>query len=102
MPRSQNAHAFVNCGFLYKLNKDNIVMDSTIVYGGSSPEFNKAFKTEKYLVGKPLFNNETLQGALDVLDDELIVTPIPPNPSIQYRKQLAIALFYKVSIFYLN
>lgn len=97
MPRSQNAHAFVNCGFSYKLNESNVVIESRIVYGGLSPEFNRAFHTEQFLIGKYLFSNETLQDALSVLDCELLVTPIPPNPSVEYRKKLALALFYKVS-----
>ncbi|CAG4933320.1 unnamed protein product [Parnassius apollo] len=94
MPRAQNAHAIVNAGFLYKLH-NNTVIESRIVYGGLSPLFIRAINTEKYLIGKPLFTNETLQAALKVLSGELIVTEDPPNPSIAYRRQLALALFYK-------
>ncbi|CAG4933330.1 unnamed protein product [Parnassius apollo] len=94
MPRAQNAHAIVNAGFLYKLY-NNTVIESRIVYGGLSPLFVRAINTEKYLIGKPLFTNETLQAALNVLSGELIVTENPPNPSVAYRRQLALALFYK-------
>ncbi|CAG4933306.1 unnamed protein product [Parnassius apollo] len=94
MPRAQNAHAIVNSGFLYKLH-NNTVIESRIVYGGLSPKFVRAVNTEKYLVGKPLFTNDTLQAALKVLNEELIVTEDPPNPSVAYRRQLAFGLFYK-------
>ncbi|RVE48202.1 hypothetical protein evm_007156 [Chilo suppressalis] len=94
MPRSQNAHAIVNTGFLYKLS-NNIVLDSRLVFGGLSPAFTRATETEKYLDGKPLFENSTLQGALKILDKEILVEEDSPQPSSEYRKQLALALFYK-------
>ncbi|XP_068627626.1 aldehyde oxidase 1-like [Battus philenor] len=94
MPRAQNVHAIVNAGFLYK-GENNIVHETRIVYGGLSPNFIRATKTERFLVGKPLFTNETLQTALRVLNSELIVEENPPEPSAAYRRQLALALFYK-------
>lgn len=96
MPRSQNAHAIVNAGFLYKLN-NNRVDHASIVFGGLSPKFIHAARTEYYLLGKNLFTNNTLQGALRVLQSELIVESNPPEPSVEYRKKLATGLFYKVS-----
>ncbi|XP_041981596.1 xanthine dehydrogenase/oxidase-like [Aricia agestis] len=98
MPRSQNSHAYVNCGFLYKLDKvTKEVLECRIAYGGLSPKFTRAARTESFVVGRRLFSNETLQGALSVLDQELtlFVVPMPPNPSVEYRKDVALALFYK-------
>lgn len=98
MPRSQSAHAIVNAGFLYKLNPTtNVVETARIVYGALSTKFPRAKATESYLIGKSLFTNETLQGALRVLDGEMIVEPNPPEPSVEYRRYIAKALFYKVS-----
>lgn len=97
MPRGQNAHAIVNAGFLYKLNLDNTVSKATLVFGGLSSKFIHAQQTEVYLNGKPLFRNETLQGALRILKKELVVEPIPPEPSVEFRRKLALGLFYKVS-----
>lgn len=100
MPRAQNAHAIVNAGFLYKLDKGNSkVLDARIVYGGLSSSFTRAFATERMLKDKLLFTNETLQSAIQVLDDELHVQENPPEPSASYRKQLALGLFYKVGTF---
>nr|XP_034833029.1 indole-3-acetaldehyde oxidase-like [Maniola hyperantus] len=95
--RSRNAHAMVNAAFLLKFNKsDNIVQSCRIVYGGLSPKFNRARKTEKNLVGKNLFSNDTLQMAVRILSNELVVVENPPEPSAEYRKQVALGLFYKV------
>jgi len=42
MPRAQNAHAYVNAGFLFRLNVKNggkVLAKPTIVYGGINPQF---------------------------------------------------------------
>ncbi|CAH2982952.1 unnamed protein product [Chilo suppressalis] len=96
MPRAQSAHAIVNCGLLIKMNKSNgTVLDFRIVFSGLIAPFTRASKTENYLKGKPLFVNDTLQSALKILDQELVATEAPPALSAAYRKQLALALFYK-------
>ncbi|CAB3227927.1 unnamed protein product [Arctia plantaginis] len=96
MPRSQNAHALVNAGFLYKLrSSNNTVKQARIVIGALSPSFIRASATEKYLEGKKLFTNETLQAALKIMEQELVVVDNPPNPSVDYRRRVALGLFYK-------
>ncbi|XP_073945872.1 xanthine dehydrogenase-like isoform X2 [Choristoneura fumiferana] len=96
MPRAQNAHAIVNAGYLYKLcSLQTTVLEARIVYGGLSAHFVHAENTEKFLIRKKLFTNETLQAALKVLEQELVVTENLPEPSVKYRKNLALNLFYK-------
>ncbi|XP_050344198.1 uncharacterized protein LOC126769439 [Nymphalis io] len=96
MPRAQNAHAIVNAGFLYKINEyQNQVISCRMVYGGLSAKFNRSWKTERYLVGKSLFRNETLQGALKILENEIVVTENLPDPPVESRKIIALGLFYK-------
>ncbi|XP_047028807.1 LOW QUALITY PROTEIN: xanthine dehydrogenase 1-like [Helicoverpa zea] len=95
MPRSQNAHATVNAGFLFKLSPDNIVLQSRIAFSGLSPQFTRASATERFIVGKYLFRNDTLQAAIEILKTETVVTENPPEPSVNYRRQLALGLFYK-------
>lgn len=42
MPRAQNAHAYVNAGFLFKVDKKDkyrVMEKPNIVFGGISPAF---------------------------------------------------------------
>ncbi|KAJ8719469.1 hypothetical protein PYW08_011644 [Mythimna loreyi] len=96
MPRAQNAHAVVNAGFLFQFRQNsNLLERSSIVYGGISPTFIHASRTEKVLVGKDPYIDETLQVALKSLYEEITPVEMPPEPSAAYRKMLAVALYYK-------
>lgn len=68
------------------------------MYGGINPSFTHAYKTEKYLIGKHLFNNNVLQAALHCLAEEIDPDVNPPDPSPYFRRKLALSLFYKVLI----
>lgn len=99
MPRSQNAHAIVNVGFLFKFKqKSNILEKASLVFGSIAPKFIHASKTEAVLAGKDLFTNDTLQSAVKTLFDEISPENMPPEPSAAYRKMLAVTLFYKVCV----
>ncbi|XP_045518198.1 xanthine dehydrogenase/oxidase-like [Pieris brassicae] len=96
MSRSQNAHAIVNAGFMFQLHRNSQILEkATIVYGGISHTFIHASKTEQALVAKDLFTNETLELALKSLSEEVNPEIIEPEPSVGYRKMLAVSLFYK-------
>ncbi|XP_050663962.1 xanthine dehydrogenase/oxidase-like [Leptidea sinapis] len=95
MPRSQNAVAQVHAAFLYRLDENSAVESARIVYGGLSGNFFHASHTEMFLAGKILFTNETLQGALRILNEEIIVEEIEGMLSPEYRKKAALGLFYK-------
>lgn len=96
MPRAQNAHAFVNAAFLLEVNdQKNAIVSSKICFGGIEEHFDHAEKTQKYLLGKDPFSNETVQGALNVLKDELKPDWVLPDATPEYRKKLALSLFYK-------
>ncbi|XP_070499173.1 uncharacterized protein [Chironomus tepperi] len=94
MPRAQNAHAYVNAGFLLEMNQTKVI-SAKICFGGINPNFIHAEKTEKFLVGQDLFKNETLQQALSTLSDEINPDWVLPDASPEYRKNLALSLFYK-------
>lgn len=94
MPRAQNAHAYVNAAFLLKFNGD-VVDSARICFGGIDPLFIHASSTEKLLQGKNLYTNETLQSAINSLKSELNPDWVLPDASPEYRKNLAISLFYK-------
>lgn len=95
MPRAQNVHALVNAGFLYTFNGKNLNC-ATIVFGNINPNFIHSVQTESYLKGKDLFNDVILKKAYALLANEVAPDIRPPEPSPEFRKQLAISLFYKV------
>lgn len=97
MPRAQNAHAYVNAAFLLKMNGGK-VSSARICFGGISPNFIHATSTENLLIGNDLYTNETLQNTLNCLSSELNPDSVLPDASPEYRRELAVALFYKFVI----
>ncbi|XP_052742307.1 uncharacterized protein LOC128198880 [Bicyclus anynana] len=95
MPRSQSVHALVNAGFCFKVDENNVIRESRITIGALSHHFTRAHKTERYLVGKNLYENETLQGGLESLKEEMVIVEDLNEPSVEYRRILALGLFYK-------
>ncbi|KAL3841843.1 hypothetical protein ACJMK2_019942 [Sinanodonta woodiana] len=98
MPRTQNAHAYVNAGFRMRLDpKNNFMVKDTpvIVYGGISNTFVRATNTEAFLQGKQLGDPNVLKGALSALQQEVVPDSNPVLASPVYRKQLTLILFYK-------
>ncbi|RZC32795.1 xanthine dehydrogenase/oxidase, partial [Asbolus verrucosus] len=85
MPRAQNSHAHINAGFLFKFkqNQPTYIETVSIVFGNVNPNFIHATQTEKLL---QVFVS---------LSQELVPDIIPPDPTPEFRKQLAISLFYK-------
>lgn len=80
------------------MTNTNEVKSATIVYGVLSPKFIHANATEQFLTGKKWFINETLTAAIKILQEELVVEDNPPEPSVEYRRKVALGLFYKVRI----
>lgn len=98
MPIAQNSHAIINAGFLFRFDGQQKVESASIVYGGISPKFVHPTKTETFLNGKKLFDDNVLQKAYGLLDEELVINyddETPHFPSA-YLKGLSVALFYKV------
>lgn len=96
MPRNENALAIVNAAFNIKINSTNTIQEAKIIFGNIAPAFTHASKTEQFLIGKNVYNNSVLQGALKVLSGEIWPEDDKPKPSPECRKKLAIGLFYKV------
>ncbi|CAK1542874.1 unnamed protein product [Leptosia nina] len=95
MKRSQNAVAIVNAGFVYKIDPSYRVISARIVFSGLQPGYTRGYKSEAHLIGKNLFSNDTLQAAVQILVTEIVVTKTPVEGSVDYRRKLAIGLFYK-------
>ncbi|XP_075210160.1 xanthine dehydrogenase-like [Lycorma delicatula] len=98
MPRTQNAHAYVNAGFIFKIDKNDkckVQEKPRIVFGGINPNFVHASRTEEMVVGKRLLDPNDLQQVLQVLSSELNPDHVLPDASPEFRKGLALSLFYK-------
>ncbi|XP_011498418.1 PREDICTED: xanthine dehydrogenase/oxidase-like [Ceratosolen solmsi marchali] len=96
MPRAQNAHAIVNAGFLFKLDSNGKVLEKpNIIFGGINPEFLHATQAEESLIGKSIFNTEELKKSLNILNSELKTDYILPDYKPEFRRLLAVSLFYK-------
>lgn len=103
MPRAQNAHAMVNAAFLFEFSTNDaktVVKSCRICYGGINPRFIHAKATEQLLTGvEDFYTDDVLQKAIKSLQVEIEPDSILPDPPADYRKTLAIALFYR---FFLN
>lgn len=104
MPRAQNAHAMINAAFLFEFDtttpNKRTVSSCRICYGGIEPTFVHAEQTEKVLTGvDELYTDSCLRDAIKSLKMELHPNPVLPDPSPEYRLNLAIGLLYR---FYLN
>nr|XP_014274699.1 xanthine dehydrogenase-like isoform X2 [Halyomorpha halys] len=99
MARRQNVHATVNAGFLFRILSSNryiVEEQPRIVFGHISPNFTHAFNTEAFLTGKSLLDASVFRDAKYRLAKEIQPSQEPVDePSTNYRKQLAIALFYR-------
>lgn len=101
MPRYRNAHAYVNAGFNFNINTVTFRVETvpTIVYGGISSDFVHAKQTEFYLFGKQVNDEKVLLNAFKILSQEVNPEYRPELSSVQYRKSLAISLFYKFLLY---
>ncbi|GAB0094689.1 hypothetical protein DMENIID0001_100140 [Sergentomyia squamirostris] len=96
MPRAQNAHAYVNAGFLFKFNESQTrLLSIRICYGGINPQFVHATATEKRLPGVDLFEGNVIQSAFQSLDQDIQPDSSLDEPTPQHRKILALGIFYK-------
>ncbi|XP_053383770.1 uncharacterized protein LOC123535779 [Mercenaria mercenaria] len=96
--RNQNDHCYVTGGFRVKLDKTQgfLVKETPVLaYGGIGTSFNRASKTEAYLNGKNLGDATVLKTALMTLKSEVVADSSPVLSSPEYRKSLALSLFYK-------
>lgn len=101
MPRSENAHAYVNAAFAVRVDSSNSTVTGkpTLVYGGIEAHDIQATATASVLEGAKLLEQDTLKSALASLENEIVPNTTPVSSSAKYRKSLALGLFYK---FYLS
>ena len=79
-------------------NNYKILSKPTVVFGGINPTFTHATETENFLMNKNMNDHDMFQQALKTLEAELDPEYDPVLAAPEYRKQLALGLFYKVQI----
>jgi xanthine dehydrogenase/oxidase len=87
----------VNAGFRFNLNPQTFVVTQvpSIVFGGLDPFFIHAVRTEAFLLGKALNDENVIKQAFQVLYNEIVPNKDPVFSSADYQRSLAVSLFYK-------
>ncbi|KAM5584530.1 xanthine dehydrogenase 1 [Rosa sericea] len=89
--------AIVNAGIRVHLEErgENIVVsDASIVYGGVAPLSLSATRTKDFLTGKS-WNQELLQGALKIIQKDVLLGDNAPGGMVEFRKSLTLSFFFK-------
>ncbi|KAK4419558.1 Xanthine dehydrogenase 1 [Sesamum alatum] len=89
--------AIVNAGMRVCLEEKDqkwVVSDASIVYGGVAPYSVSANETKKFLIGKH-WNKEMSQGALKVLEKDIVLKEDAPGGMVEFRKSLILSFFFK-------
>lgn len=95
MPRAQNAHAFVNAGFLFDLDKSVKVNNAHICFGGIAPEFVHASSAEECLKNQIFYEKSIVTKLFAELFKVLQPKDVLSEPSPEYRRKLACGLMLK-------
>ncbi|XP_052836340.1 uncharacterized protein LOC128252583 isoform X1 [Drosophila gunungcola] len=95
MPRAQNAHAYVNAGFLLELDSDSKVNSARICFGGIRPDFVHASDIEQLMVGHSPFEPNLVEQTFSKLESLVQPDEVLPDASPAYRSKLACGLLYR-------
>ncbi|XP_059474105.1 xanthine dehydrogenase/oxidase-like isoform X2 [Neocloeon triangulifer] len=98
LPRSQSFVSHVNAAFLIKVTSAtswDLAEAPRLVFGGIGAQFIHASATELLLKGKNLLDAAVVTQAISTLKGEVVPDQVKPGTSTDYRKKLAVGLFYK-------
>ncbi|XP_068235894.1 uncharacterized protein [Palaemon carinicauda] len=104
-PRAVNAHAYVNACFSMTIDVEDgfrIIDKPRILYGGINPNFVHAQQTENFLINRRLMDKQTLANALGLLANEVHPDQNPRDSNPEFRRSLALSLFYKAIVGFLG
>ncbi|KAK5644717.1 hypothetical protein RI129_006017 [Pyrocoelia pectoralis] len=92
--RRDDDTAIVNSAVNVLLGKDNVVNDFIIVFGGMGPTVTVPRKICAEIIGR-IWNEETLNWALQSLAHDLYLPPDAPGGMIQYRRSLTLSFLFR-------
>ncbi|KAL5766596.1 hypothetical protein ACOSP7_017213 [Xanthoceras sorbifolium] len=95
--RREDDIAIVNAGmraYLEEKGEEWVVSDASIVYGGVAALSVSARKTNEFIIGKN-WSQELLQGALKILQTDIIIKEDAPGGMVEFRKSLTLSFFFK-------
>ncbi len=93
--RKDDDIAIVTSALRVRLNDDGIIDQANLVYGGLAAMTVAAKKTNEFLVGKKFAELETLEGAMNALEQDFNLPFGVPGGMASYRKSLALSFFYR-------
>lgn len=93
--RKDDDIAIVTAALKVRLSGDGVVEASNLVYGGMAPFTVAAKKANEFLVGKKFAELETLEGAMNALEQDFNLQFGVPGGMASYRKSLALSFFYR-------
>jgi xanthine dehydrogenase/oxidase len=93
--RKDDDIAIVTVGFRVRLDQQGIVEDVSLAYGGMAPMTVLATDCAKFLIGKQWKSSQTLQGALQALEQTFKLPYGVPGGMATYRRTLALSMFFR-------
>ncbi|KAF9930855.1 hypothetical protein BGZ67_005595 [Mortierella alpina] len=93
--RKDDDIAIVTAAIRVQLSADNTIVDTGFGYGGMSAFTCQAKKTSAFLKGKHWGDKEVLDGALELLDQDLPMEVSTPGGMPEYRRTLAKSFFVR-------
>ncbi|KAK3320651.1 molybdopterin binding aldehyde oxidase/xanthine dehydrogenase [Cercophora scortea] len=93
--RKDDDIAIVTAALKLRLSDDGVIEACNLVYGGMAPMTVAAKKANAYLTGKKFAELETLEGAMNALEQDFDLQFGVPGGMASYRKSLALSFFYR-------
>ncbi|KAM0813135.1 putative xanthine dehydrogenase [Seiridium cardinale] len=93
--RKDDDIAIVTSALHVTVDEKGTVEAANLVYGGMAPFTVAAKKTNEYLVGKMFAHPDTLEGAMNTLEQDFSLDFSVPGGMASYRRSLALSFFYR-------
>lgn len=93
--RKDDDIAIVTGALRVKVNASGIVEEANLAYGGMAAWTTAAKQANEFLVGKKFAELETLEGAMNALEQDFNLPFSVPGGMASYRKALALSFFYR-------